>query len=102
MAYEMLVGLDVLDDCLYQEYRKEMKPILATYGGGFGYDFKVAEMLKSEVDTEINRVFTIFFKDSDAMDDFFSDPDYLKVKQQYFDASVGSMTIISSYEKALS
>lgn len=101
MAYEMLVGLNVLDDRLYQEYRKEMKPILVTYGGGFSYDFKVAEMLQSEVDTEINRVFTIFFQDSDAMDGFFSDPDYLKVKQQFFDKSVGSMTIISSYEKTV-
>ncbi|WP_432473473.1 DUF1330 domain-containing protein [Amphritea sp. HPY] len=101
MAYEMLVGLNVLDDRLYQEYRTEMKPILAIYGGGFGYDFKVAEMLQSEADAEINRVFTIYFENSDAMDGFFSDADYLKVKQQFFDKSVGSVTIISSYEKAV-
>ena len=30
---------------------------------------------------------------------FFSDPDYLLVKEKYFSPSVGSATIISSYEK---
>lgn len=28
MTYEMLFGLNVLDDVRYQEYRKVMKPIL--------------------------------------------------------------------------
>ena len=45
MSYEMLIGLNVLDDQKYQAYRKEMKPILSTYGGGFRCDFKVSEVL---------------------------------------------------------
>lgn len=48
MALEMLVGLNVIDDEAYQSYRDEMMPILKNYGGGFGYDFKVSEVLKSE------------------------------------------------------
>ena len=99
MSYEMVVGLSVLDDHLYQEYRLAMKPILVSYGGGFGYDFRVSEVLASETGNDINRVFTISFPSSDKMDQFFSDPEYMKVKSRYFESSVESTTIISSYEK---
>ena len=40
MEIEMLVGLNVIDDDAYQLYRDEITPILKTFGGGFGYDFK--------------------------------------------------------------
>ena len=43
MAVEMLVGLNVIDDEAYQLYRDEMIPILLSYGGGFGYDFKISK-----------------------------------------------------------
>ncbi|PCK07539.1 MAG: DUF1330 domain-containing protein [Alteromonadaceae bacterium] len=99
MSYEMVVGLNVLDDQLYQEYRSAMKPILASYGGGFGYDFKVSEVLASETSNDINRVFTISFPSNTKTDQFFSDPEYIKVKSRYFEISVESTTIISSYEK---
>ena len=99
MSYEMVVGLNVLDDDKYQEYRVAMKPILLTYGGKFGYDFKVSEVLLAETSGDINRVFTINFPDSDRMEGFFSDPDYIKVKTRHFENSVGNTTIISSYEK---
>ena len=99
MSYEMLVGLYVIDDQKYQKYREAMQPILSTYGGGFGYDFRVCEVLRSGSDAEINRVFTINFPDAGKMDEFFSNPEYLKIKQKYFESSVGSTTIISSYEK---
>ena len=31
MSYEILVGLNVLDDLIYEDYRAAMKPILADY-----------------------------------------------------------------------
>lgn len=99
MSYEMLVGLHVIDDEQYQAYRTAMKPILDLYGGGFGYDFKIAETLRSETPEIINRVFTIYFPDSHKMDQFFSDPEYLKAKEQFFEVSVASTTIIAGYEK---
>ncbi|MGK0290369.1 MAG: hypothetical protein ACI86H_001827 [bacterium] len=99
MAIERLVGLYVKDDELYQKYREAMSPILETFGGGFGYDFKIAEVLKSEVDAPINRVFTIFFENEDAMNSFFSNEKYLEVKKQYFEVSVSSVTEIARYEK---
>ncbi|MBL4831479.1 MAG: DUF1330 domain-containing protein [Aliivibrio sp.] len=73
MSYEILVGLHVLDDLKYAEYRAAMTPILSDYSGHFGYDFKVSEVLISEGNTDINRVFTINFSNQSKMEAFFSD-----------------------------
>lgn len=97
--YEMLVGLEVKDDDVYKAYRMAMRPVLEIYGGSFGYDFKVSEVLQSETDAKINRVFTIRFPNSDVMNSFFSNPEYVAVKTKYFESSVHSTTIIASYEK---
>ena len=99
MSYEILVGLNVLDETMYAEYRSAMKSILSDYEGGFGYDFKVSEVLIPEGNTDINRVFTIDFSSKNNMEAFFSDAQYLVVKEKYFEESVGSVTIIASYEK---
>ena len=99
MALEMLVGLNVIDDQAYQMYRAEMMPILKRYGGGFGYDFKVSDVLKSETAAPINRVFTIYFASEDSMQAFFSDEAYLQSKQTYFETSVTDTTIIATYER---
>jgi uncharacterized protein (DUF1330 family) len=98
MALEMLVGLNIIDDEAYQSYREEMTPILKSYGGGFGYDFKISEVLKSKTSTPINRVFTIYFSNEHSMNLFFSDKEYLKVKQRHFEKSVSDTTIIATYE----
>lgn len=97
--YEFLVGLEISNSNVYSDYRAAMKPILTKYGGGFGFDFVVSEVLLSEIEEPINRVFTIRFPNKVAAEDFFSDSEYLKVKAQFFDASVAHTTIISSYEK---
>ncbi len=99
MAIETLVGLYVTDDDLYQKYREGMLPILQTYGGGFGYDFKVSEVLRSEVEEPINRVFTIFFENEDAMNTFFTNEKYIEIRNKYFEPSVSATTIISKYER---
>ena len=99
MAYERIMGLEVTNDALYQLYRENMTPILESYGGTFGYDFMVAETLKSKTDNTINRVFSIDFPSKKAMDKFFADPSYLEVKSRYFKNSVKSATIISMHEK---
>lgn len=94
--YEMLVGLKVSDDQLYQAYREAMFPILQRYGGGFSNDFKVSEALIAE-DKSINRVFTIYFPDEVRMNKFFVDEQYLMVKHEYFDRSVDSINILAEY-----
>ncbi len=99
MSYEMLVGLQVKDDSMYTDYRVAMTPILKNFGGGFRYDFKVSETLINAEGRPINRVFAIFFKDKESMSAFFSDPQYLEIKSQYFESSVEATTIISEYTR---
>ncbi len=98
MPVEMLVGLNVVDDQAYQSYRDEMTPILNRYGGGFGYDFRVAEVLRSTTEAPINRVFTICFPNEESMNSLFSNEDYLRIKQSHFDKSVSDTTIMATYE----
>lgn len=99
MAFERVMGLEVIDEVIYQQYREHMTPILHSFGGSFGYDFKVSDVLKSKTEDKINRVFTIDFPSKAAMDEFFNDPKYLAVKDKYFNSSVGSVTTISLHEK---
>lgn len=96
---EMLVGLNVSNDEHYALYRKGMTPLLTAAGGGFGYDFKVSEVLINKSGNEINRVFTINFPSNEVMKTFFSNPEYLEIKAKFFEGSVLETTIISSYEK---
>ena len=97
MAIERLVGLNVTDDDLYNTYREKMLPLLIQHGGNFGYDFKVSEVLRSEVNEPINRVFTILFETEQLMDDFFSNDEYLKIRKKYFEPSVAFATTISKH-----
>ena len=99
MAVETLVALNVVDDEEYQAYRDQMMPILHRYGGGFGYDFRVSEVLRSETDAPINRVFPIHFPDEATKDAFFSNPEYLEIKQRHFQTSVTDITLVATYER---
>ncbi|WP_343562707.1 DUF1330 domain-containing protein [Kiloniella sp. b19] len=99
MVFEILVGLNVINEERYAAYRAAMKPLLHEYGGDFGYDFRVSEVLRSETDTDINRVFTLHFPDEDAQKAFFSDSNYLAVKKEFFDSSVGAATRLAQYQR---
>jgi len=99
MAVERLVGLFVTDKDLYKKYRERMFPILRRYGGDFGYDFEVSNVLKSEVSESINRVFTIYFENEGLMNKFFADEKYLEIRKKYYEPAVLATTIISKYER---
>lgn len=95
--FEILVGLHVIDDPTYDQYRAGMIPILEEHGGYFRYDLLVSEMIKGEADDPYNRVFIISFPDEDTKDQFFGDEAYKQVRAEHFDASVKSGGIIASY-----
>lgn len=98
MAFEMLVGLEVSDEAAYGRYREKMGPLLAAHGGEFGYDFRIAEVLKSPADHPVNRLFTIRFPDQAARDRFFADEQYQAVKRAHFDGAVSGRTLIGAWE----
>jgi len=95
----MLVGLQVEDDALYQSYREAMLPILEAHGGGFRYDLRVSEVLRSATPEPMNRLFAIYFASEQAMQDCFADPDYVRAKERFFGPSVTATTIIASYTR---
>ena len=98
--FERIIGLNVIDDFEYQRYREAMQPILKSFGGAFGYDFKVSEVLQSKTDDEINRVFTIEFPSKQKMEEFFSFPEYVAVQNRHLKNSINSKTVISMHEKS--
>ena len=99
MSFQRIMGLEVINEEIYQQYREHMIPILETFGGSFGYDFKVNSVLKSKTEKPINRVFTIDFPSKELMEQFFANKTYLEVKTKYFERSVKSVTTISMHEK---
>jgi uncharacterized protein (DUF1330 family) len=99
MTHEMIVGLTVADDAGYRQYRAEMTPLLHAAGGGFRYDFVVAEVLQSASDHPINRVFAIHFPDRRAKDAFFGDARYLAIRARHFERSVRGRTLIAEYDR---
>jgi len=92
-------GLHVIDDDKYRRYREGMTPILARHGGSFGYDFVVSQVLISQTERPINRVFTIRFPDRDRAAEFFSDPAYLAVRRTWFEPAVAAITQIATYDE---
>ena len=99
MTYEMMIGLTVTDDGLYQQYRTAMTPLLAAHGGGFRYDFTIQKVLQSASKHAINRVFAIYFGSQAQRDAFFANPDYLLIRAKYFAPSVAGRTVIGAYER---
>ena len=98
MSYEITVGLQVVDQETYAQYRKEMRPLLADAGGDFRYDFTVDRVLRSENgDTGINRVFVIRFPDQGSKERFFAAPRYLEIRRRLFDPAVKSRVTIAEY-----
>jgi uncharacterized protein (DUF1330 family) len=99
MAFEMLVGLNVVDQEEYASYRAGMTPLLEAAGGTFAYDFEVARTLKADAAHPINRVFLIRFPDRATRDQFFSSPAYLAIRERYFANSVQGATRIAEYDR---
>jgi len=95
----LVFGLHVTDDAMYRRYREGMRPILGRFGGAFGYDFVVSQVLASETDRPINRVFTLWFPDRGSAGAFFADPDYLAVRRERFEPSVAAVTAIAALDE---
>lgn len=98
MPYERIIDLDIVDEEGYQKCRDAMLPILKACGGAFGFDLKVLEVLLSKTEDNINRVFTIIFPGREKMDEFFSDRDYVTVKNRYLKNDIKSKLVISMHE----
>jgi uncharacterized protein (DUF1330 family) len=95
--YELTVGLNVADQEMYAAYRREMLPLLTTTGGFFRFDCEVAQVLKSEEANSINRLFVISFPSRQIATQFFSNPQYVEIRQRLFIHSVAATHIVSEH-----
>lgn len=91
-AYVLLFALEVVDQESYARYRAAMTPILEAYGGAFGEDFVVAQVLRGH--ERVNRVFTIAFPDRAAKERFFADPAYRAVRARSFAPAVAAAHVL--------
>ena len=97
MTFEMTVGLLVVNQKTYAQYRKEMRPLLEEAGGAFRYDFEVARTLQSESGVDINRAFVLQFPSQANKERFFADPRYVEIKSRLFDPAVKQRVFISEH-----
>jgi uncharacterized protein (DUF1330 family) len=95
VAYEVTFGIQVMDEVMYADYRKGISALLRDHGGRFRYDFKVSDVLISESDSPINRVFIIEFETKAQKEALFANPEYLAIKAKFFHPSVGSTVLLS-------
>jgi uncharacterized protein (DUF1330 family) len=97
MPFEMTVGLFVIDQEKYAQYRAEIASLVDAAGARFRYDFEVARTLKSEADHDVNRVFVIQFPDRASKERFFADPQYVEIHDRLFEKAVQGTAIIAQY-----
>ncbi len=98
-THEALVALHVTDEAGYQRYREGMTPILESYGGRFRWDFQLSEVLKSDGEERLNRLFILSFPDAATKEAFFADERYLAVRAEHFDRSVAAVERIAEYPR---
>ena len=94
----VLMGLEVTDYASYARYPAGMKPILESYGGSFGCDFVVAEVLKGPSE-RLNRVFTIAFPDRTTQARFFADARYRAVRAEHFEPAVAQAVVLAEFDE---
>jgi uncharacterized protein (DUF1330 family) len=95
---EILVGANVVDPAMYTEYRAQMTPLLEAYGGSFGVDVLVAEVLRAPEPVRFNRLFTMRSPSVERMDTFFAHPEYLAVRKRLFEPSVSEIHQLARYQ----
>lgn len=95
---ELLVGVNVVDELMYTEYRARMTPLLELHGGAFAVDVRVAEVLRAPDGKAFNRLFTLRFPSVAQLDAFFGHPDYLAIRRRLFEPSVTDTIRFGKYQ----
>src|SRR5690349_25074911 len=96
-TFEILRGVQVIDETGYATYRAEMAPVLEAHGGRFILDVRVAEILRAPSPTAFNRLFAIRFPSAQHHDAFFADPDYVALRSRLFEPNVSDMVRLGDY-----
>ena len=93
--FKIVVGLLVVEDDKYAQYRTAIAPLLEAAGGRFRFDFEIARTLKREAEHDINRLFVLQFPDRAAKERFFADAQYREIRARLYESAVRSTTMIA-------
>jgi uncharacterized protein (DUF1330 family) len=96
--FVLLLGLEVRDEEGYARYRERMQPILAAFGGAFGCDVRVSEVLIG-APPSVNRLFTLSFPDRRRREAFFADVGYQRVRAEHFAPAVGEVAVLGEMQE---
>lgn len=96
--FHSIVAMNVTDAVGYQKYRDGMTPLLHAVGGKFSYDFEIARTLANVSDHPVTRVFEISFPDRETSARFSADPEYKKIRTQFWAPSVDGYTTLAERE----
>ena len=97
MSYQLLVGLNVLDDKILSEFHASIKPLLANYDGEYCYDINAPSTLITKRHTNINYAFTLSFASKEKATMFLADKDYRKVRGRHVLKTFSSEQVLFGY-----
>jgi len=97
VSYQVLVGVNVLDEAKFSEYLTAVEPLLSTHNGMFCYDYSVHKERHAVVSGNINRVLKFEFADKCNMEKFFTDRCYLKTRGRHVLKAIGGEQFIYGF-----
>jgi len=97
VRYQLLIGLNVLDNEKLPEFHASIKPLLEIYDGEYCYDFNAPKALVSNRHTTINYAFTLSFSSKENAEDFFADSSYQKARGRHVLKTFGAEQIVFGY-----
>lgn len=99
MPHTVVIAMNVVDADRYAKYRAAMLPVLAGYGGHFGYDLVVDSVLKAPATHPITRLFSIVFPSRAVREAFFADPAYIAARREHFEISVSGYSVVAEDDR---
>lgn len=90
----LVFSLFILDIETYQEYRKQILPVMKRHNVEVLHEYSINAVLNSqEADQQVNRLAVFSFPDDESKDIFFNDPEYQAAKPLLLE-STKNVTVI--------
>jgi uncharacterized protein (DUF1330 family) len=92
MAAYAIVDIEITDPEAYEEYRKQVPPLVAKYGGK--YLVRGGEMEKVEGDWSPTRIVVLEFESMERVKEFYYSEEYEPLKQIRLSATKSNMVLV--------
>ena len=92
MAAYAIVDIEITDPEAYEEYRKQVPPLVAKYGGK--YLVRGGEMEKVEGDWSPTRIVVLEFESMEKVKEFYYSEEYEPLKRIRLSATKSNMVLV--------